>query len=143
MNCEQCGQDPDVIVIMPGPGPRGELDLLLCFACAKQSPLWCQQHQRPHQGFLDGSSCCLACAQELASQEFDQAVKLHDSFRDQLTVGGAALLGGLHQLPFLGSHPHHRLALVLAIGALRRKTRIITLISDLKRSGDWMSLLYV
>lgn len=46
------------LLSIPGLPPFG------CIGCLRQRGLWCEQHQRVFNGFVDGTSACFICIEE-------------------------------------------------------------------------------
>ncbi len=74
MNCDICGkQDLKWIVILPIHQSDGKLDTVACDGCARRSKAYCNKHWRTHQGFMDGSTACIYCVEELVKAHKDSA----------------------------------------------------------------------
>lgn len=69
MRCEICGQDPEMIVLLPKRQPDGRLNTLACESCSKESGMYCQKHQRPHLGFEDETTACISCIEEMLEKD--------------------------------------------------------------------------
>lgn len=69
MKCEICGNDPKSIVILPKRQENGSLITLSCEPCAIASGMYCEKHQRPHQGFMDETTACIPCIEEILKQD--------------------------------------------------------------------------
>lgn len=85
MKCDICEKpDPQMIVILPLRQADGKLDTLACEECARKSKAYCKKHLRPHQGFMDGSTACLWCIEELVQANKDSAVDIRDRLWEAL-----------------------------------------------------------
>ena len=93
MKCELCGKDPRVIVILPRRQANGKLDTLACEACAKKSGAYCKKHDRPHVGFMDGTTACIYCIEELVKANESKAVGIYSRLRDGLSSDQLEYLG--------------------------------------------------
>ncbi len=64
MRCEICGAPIACrIVILPIVRKRA-LNTIACLNCARKQDCYCQEHDCPHLGFQDGTSCCLNCLKD-------------------------------------------------------------------------------
>ena len=69
MECELCGSSSfDTIVILPIRQNNGNLFIIACLKCAKGSSVYCKKHNRPHLGFIDNSTACIPCIEEIAAE---------------------------------------------------------------------------
>lgn len=69
MNCEICGADPEVIVLLPKKQPDGRYNTLACEPCSIESGMYCQKHERPHIGFDDETTACIPCIEEILERD--------------------------------------------------------------------------
>lgn len=70
MKCELCKKkDPKTMYILPLHQKDGKLDTMACEGCAKKSTAYCLKHDRIHQGYMDGTTACLSCVNELVQSE--------------------------------------------------------------------------
>jgi len=87
MNCDLCKKpDPKFLVILPLRQTDGKLDTLVCEDCAKKSKAYYQKHERPHLGFMDGSTACIYCVEELVEANKDNAIEIRDRVRATLPM---------------------------------------------------------
>ena len=83
--CEICGQaDPRIMFILPLLRANGNLNTMACEGCAKKSSAYCLKHDCQHTGFIDGSTACLRCIQELVESKKDEAPNIRDRLRQGL-----------------------------------------------------------
>jgi len=69
MTCELCG-DPSLqlILVLPIKRPNGNLSTMACLKCAENSFAYCKKHRRIHRGFLDGTTACPLCIEEMVKE---------------------------------------------------------------------------
>jgi hypothetical protein len=93
VNCQICGKDiGNVVVVVPKPRPGGYLDSMACIECAKKSGMYCEVHERPHQGFSDGTSSCRVCQKELYDKHRSRASLLAGMIQDAVPREDFAVL---------------------------------------------------
>ena len=91
MKCEICGKpDPKLLIILPLHQADGRLDTIVCEECARKSKAYCLRHQRPHLGFMDGSTACIHCIEELVRDNMDVKSEIMDRVCDALPRDQAA-----------------------------------------------------
>ncbi len=77
MDCEICkAVDPGCIVILPIRQSEGNLITIACKSCAEISTAFCTTHDQVHQGFMDGTTACPACIEEMVRSQIDQAMTI-------------------------------------------------------------------
>ncbi len=82
MKCELCKKpNPKLIVLLPLRQSNGNLDTMACEECAKKSIAYCKKHQRPHIGFIDGTTACPWCVEELVTANTDKAANIYRSLQ--------------------------------------------------------------
>ncbi len=85
MKCDICKKpNPELLIILPIHQADGRLDTIACEKCAKESKAYCKKHRRPHQGFIDGTTACLQCIEELVKVNKDDATSIRDRVREAL-----------------------------------------------------------
>ncbi len=66
--CEICGlKDPRLIYILPLKQANGSLITIACEKCAKASSAYCKTHDMQHVGFMDGTTACMKCIDEMVT----------------------------------------------------------------------------
>ena len=79
MKCDICKKPiSELIIILPLRQPDGKLDTLACEKCATKSKAYCAKHVRPHIGFIDGSTACIWCVDDLVTANKGNAVRIRD-----------------------------------------------------------------
>ena len=81
-DCEVCGEDPDIIVLLPE--ARGNKAIFGCITCAVRLGLYCEKHNSPHTGFEDGLSACLKCIEELTAKDEEVCEELLQRLKFQI-----------------------------------------------------------
>jgi hypothetical protein len=84
MTCELCHREPNHLVILPLKGADGNLNTIACLHCAEQSPAYCQKHRIPHLGFLDQSTACIKCIDELVESKKAEATAILELLKKNL-----------------------------------------------------------
>lgn len=69
MRCEICGQDPNLIILLPKRQADGKYNTLACEKCSVESGMYCQKHDRPHLGFEDETTACIDCIEETLEKD--------------------------------------------------------------------------
>ncbi len=88
MKCEICGsKDPPLLMLLPIKQKDGKLETMACKKCAEKSSAYCKKHRRIHQGFIDGTTACLSCVEELVEANRAIADKISDRINDALGEG--------------------------------------------------------
>lgn len=64
MQCELCGRDTDLFVLLPTKQNNGMLNTIVCISCAEKSDSYCYLHDTPYTGFSDGTQACILCINE-------------------------------------------------------------------------------
>jgi len=78
MNCEICGCDPAIIVLLPIKKSDGCLNTMACLQCAENSGHYCVAHKIPHMGFeSDDTTACWRCIEELVSANSNRAEEIY------------------------------------------------------------------
>jgi len=86
MKCEICGDlDPRLIILLPLHQSDGKLDTMACEACATKSTVYCVKHNRPHQGFRDGTTACLHCVEELVKENISRVFDIQSEVLENLS----------------------------------------------------------
>ena len=87
MNCELCGCDPDIIVILPIKKQDGCLNTIACLKCSKESGHYCEKHERPHLGFEgDDMSACVLCIEEIVSANLHLADEIFNQLNETVSI---------------------------------------------------------
>ena len=87
MKCELCGQDiGDSIVSLPLKKADGSLDTIACLKCAEQSSVYCKKHKRPHLGFIDDTTACTSCIEEMVTENRQKEDNIFNSLRQKLPL---------------------------------------------------------
>ena len=80
MSCELCGQDiGDTIVYLPLKKADGSLTTVACLKCAKSSPAFCKKHEKPHLGFVDHTTACIDCIEEIVAENRHQETHIFNT----------------------------------------------------------------
>lgn len=82
-DCHVCGEDPDILVLLPE--ARGNKAIFGCISCAIKLGLYCEKHDGPHTGFDDGLSACLKCIEELSEKNEHVCQELLTRLRSRIT----------------------------------------------------------
>jgi len=70
--------------MLPLKGADGNLNKMVCLDCAKNSPAYCKKHHAPHLGFMDGSTACARCIDELVKNKTPMAESIMNRIREDL-----------------------------------------------------------
>jgi len=85
MKCELCGKDiGDIIVSLPLKRADGSLNTLACLKCAENSSVYCKKHGRPHLGFIDKTTACMHCIEEMVVENRNKEINIWDDLRRKL-----------------------------------------------------------
>jgi len=85
MKCELCGQDiGDVVTSLPLKKADGSLNTFACLKCAKKSSVYCKEHEKPHIGFIDGTTACIYCIEEMVTENRQKEAGIFESIRQKL-----------------------------------------------------------
>lgn len=85
MKCELCGEDiGDIIVSLPLKKMDGSLNTLACLKCAKNSSVYCKKHGRPHLRFIDDTTACIYCIEEMVVENRHKKISIWDELRQNL-----------------------------------------------------------
>ena len=68
MRCEICTNDPYALLILPIKQPDGKLNTIACNGCAYESEHYCHKHDKANMGFIDGTSACGTCVEEVVEE---------------------------------------------------------------------------
>jgi len=78
MECEECGKESDIFVLLPARKSNGSLNEMVCHDCALASSAYCQKHQIPHLGFIDdATTACRVCIEEMVTKNKAGAKKIY------------------------------------------------------------------
>ncbi len=78
MECERCGKDPDLIIVLPAKKSDGCLNEIVCYDCALKASAYCNKHQMPHLGFIDDeTTACKLCIEEKVLKNMERAEEIH------------------------------------------------------------------
>ena len=72
------------MVILPLRQTDGKIDTLVCYECAKKSEAYCRKHNRPHLGFIDGTTACRWCIEELVETYKNKASQIKNTICEAL-----------------------------------------------------------
>lgn len=70
--CEHCGEEAEVINILPIKRDSGSFDTLTCTPCAEKTSAFCKEHKGPHIGFEDESTACVHCINKRVENEWEE-----------------------------------------------------------------------
>jgi len=87
MKCEICGEESaEVFAILAIKKPDGCLNTIACLKCAKESPAYCNKHQRPHLGFADDdTTACPLCIEGMAAEKEPAEADIFRKFQKELS----------------------------------------------------------
>jgi NAD-dependent SIR2 family protein deacetylase len=85
MTCELCG-DPSLqlILVLPLKRPNGNLNTMACLKCAEESSAYCKKHKRIHLGFLDGTTACPLCTEEMVKERISEKGRIFNTLKQGL-----------------------------------------------------------
>jgi len=63
------GDIGDVLIRLPIRQPDGALNTLVCESCAEKSDVYCLTHKRSHLGFVDETTICTLCVEEILEKD--------------------------------------------------------------------------
>jgi hypothetical protein len=87
MKCEICGEDiGEIVVSLPLKRPDGRLNTMACLSCAEKSPAYCKKHKRPHLGFIDGTTACIYCIEEMVAENRQKEINIFSNLRKYLPI---------------------------------------------------------
>lgn len=84
LECNACGKDADEFVVLSVKREDGSLVSIVCVSCAENSPEYCKKHDRPHMGFMDGTTACLSCIEETITKKESQGFNVWGLFKEKL-----------------------------------------------------------
>lgn len=85
MKCEFCGKDiGDIIVSLPLEKADGSLNTLACLKCAEKSSVYCKKHRRPHLGFIDNTTACIYCIEEMVAENRHKEINIWYDLQQKL-----------------------------------------------------------
>ncbi|KPJ56858.1 hypothetical protein AMJ49_03535 [Parcubacteria bacterium DG_74_2] len=85
MRCEICGGVLGKIVVsLPLKKRDGSLNTLACLKCAKKSSVYCKKHRKPHLGFIDDTTACVACIEEMVAKNRPKEINIYNNLRQNL-----------------------------------------------------------
>lgn len=85
MKCKLCGKDiGDIIVSLPLEKADGSLNTLACLKCAENSSVYCKKHRRPHLGFIDNTTACIYCIEEMVAKNQHKEINIWYDLRQKL-----------------------------------------------------------
>ena len=79
MKCELCGEDRLKLTLLPLRQPNGKRNTFACDRCMKASSAYCRVHDTVHIGFLDGSTACGSCIEEMTRARIPFAFQMWSS----------------------------------------------------------------
>lgn len=78
--CEICGTpDPQISCILPIRQKDGRLDTVACILCSINCGAYCVIHERPHLGFMDGSTACIWCVEQVVQDHKNEAIAFRNA----------------------------------------------------------------
>lgn len=87
MKCEVCGKDiGDIVVSLPLKKADGCLNTLACLECAEKSPAYCKKHRKPHLGFIDDTTACIYCIEEMVAENRHKETRIFSNLREHLPI---------------------------------------------------------
>lgn len=85
MKCELCGKDiGEIVVSLPLKRPTGCLNTLACLKCAENSPAYCKKHNKSHLGFIDDTTACIGCIEEMVAENRHKETIIWNVLRQKL-----------------------------------------------------------
>lgn len=84
LECNACGKEANKFVALPVKRKGGNSVSIMCVACAENSPRYCEKHERPHMGFIDGSTACRLCIEETISKKESEGFNVWGLFKEKL-----------------------------------------------------------
>ena len=85
MDCELCGDsEADSLIILSLRQPDGRLNTIACLKCARESPAYCNKHERPHVGFEDNTTACLMCIEEMVRKHRTEEMSIFHTLEQKL-----------------------------------------------------------
>ena len=85
MKCELCGKDiGDIVVSLPLKKVDGSLSTMACLKCAENSSVYCKKHKKPHLGFIDDTTACIYCIEEMVAENRDKEASIFSNLREHL-----------------------------------------------------------
>lgn len=83
--CNICGViDPPQTVELPIKRPDGSPITVACKSCAEKSSAYCCLHNHEHFGYVDGTTACYDCVNELLHSNISRADSIHDQILSTL-----------------------------------------------------------
>lgn len=87
MKCGLCGKDiGDFVVSLPLKKADGSLSTMACLECAEKSPVYCKKHRKPHLGFIDDTTACIYCIEEMVAENRHKEISIFNNLRQELTT---------------------------------------------------------
>ena len=65
MNCEICGMQSGPVYSIKIPKDSHKPFTYVCKSCAIKKGIFCLKHEILHEGFVDGTTACIACTEEV------------------------------------------------------------------------------
>lgn len=85
MKCERCGEDAYELAIIPLKSEKSP-QTIACVSCAIKVGLYCTDHQKPHQGFSNGTAACLDCIEDLVRETEPRAMEfIYETLKENVS----------------------------------------------------------
>jgi hypothetical protein len=86
MDCQKCGKhEPQHIMLLPVQNPGDSPGWLVCEECGRKSGAFCEKHNSIHQGFIDGTTACLRCIEEMVASRANDAEGIREKIWEFLS----------------------------------------------------------
>ncbi len=85
MRCELRNHEADHLVLLPIHQPDGSSITTACLEHARESGAFCNTHEEPHLGFMDGTHACVRCIEDEVAQSTYLASSFAKVIRDRLS----------------------------------------------------------
>lgn len=85
MKCGLCGMDiGDIVVSLPLKKADGSFSTMACLKCAEKSSVYCKKHRKPHLGFIDDTTACIYCIEEIVTENRHREASIFNNLREHL-----------------------------------------------------------
>jgi len=147
MKCEICGNPVKGVVlnILPLHQLNGKLDTMACQDCAKISRAYCTKHARPHMGFMDGSTACLHCVEEMLETHKKTSIRDVHRVLDGLSGEQNDILGEVAEASASAFNCTEPEAVIrfIACAAVRKGKKFKEILQEINTKGSILEILSI